>query len=195
MKKGSKRKLDIQCTTKKLIIEKGYASVTMSDISDSLGLSAGGLYYHYHSVEEIFFDIVENETSDVWNIFSQVNGIDSLIDAFRAYCKAETNDMMNFENTLNSMFYQYYFSFPADIRKDKMQKDYTKTVNTIGNILKKVYKSSEHINLLSNHIYVMLHGLNVIAMTGQINEVLIKNEFCGTEKLMKKLYFESEIKQ
>lgn len=191
MKKGSKRKIDIQHTTKNLIVEKGYPTVTMSDISDSLGLSVGGLYYHYSSVEEIFLDIVENETNDVWSLFSQVTGIDNLLEAFRVYRLVETNDMMNFENTLNSMFYQYYFSFSADTRRDKMQKSYAITLNKIADMLKKVYKSPVHINLLSNHIYVMLQGLNVIAMAGQINEVLIENEFCETEKLMIKLY-ESE---
>lgn len=192
MEKGSKRKLDIQRTTKKLITEKGYSAVTMSDVSESLGLSAGGLYYHYHSIEEIFLDIVENETNDVWNIFSQVNGIDDLADAFQAYRKVETKDMLNFENTLNSIFYQYYFSFPADIRKEKMQKAYIETISSISAILRKVYKSSEHVTLLSNHIYVMLNGLNVLATTGQINEILIKNEFDETEKLMRKLYAEGE---
>jgi len=192
MKKGSKRKLDIQRATKALIIEKGYSAVTMADISEALKLSVGGLYYHYHSVEEIFLDIVENETGDVWEIFSEVKDIESLVEAFRLYHQLEKGDMMNFENTLNSIFYPYFFSFPADVRKEKMKEAYLNTINAINTILIKVYKNTVHVKLLSHRIYIMLHGLNILATTGQIDELIIENEFFEVEKLMWQLYHESE---
>ena len=192
MKKGSKRKLDIQRATKALIIEKGYSAVTMADISEALKLSVGGLYYHYHSVEEIFLDIVENETGDVWGIFSKVKDIESLVEAFRLYHQLEKGDMMNFENTLNCIFYPYFFSFPADVRKEKMKEAYLKTINAINTILIKVYKNTGHVKLLSHRIYIMLHGLNILATTGQIDELIIENEFLEVEKLMWQLYHESE---
>jgi len=192
MKKGSKRKLDIQRATKALIIEKGYSAVTMADISEALKLSVGGLYYHYHSVEEIFLDIVENETGDVWGIFSEVKDIESLVEAFRLYHQLEKGDMMNFENTLNCIFYPYFFSFPADVRKEKMKEAYLNTINAIKTILIKVYKNTGHVKLLSHRIYIMLHGLNILATTGQIDELIIENEFLEVEKLMWQLYHESE---
>ena len=192
MKKGSKRKLDIQRATKALIIEKGYSAVTMADISEALKLSVGGLYYHYHSVEEIFLDIVENETGDVWGIFSKVKDIESLVEAFRLYHQLEKGDMMNFENTLNCIFYPYFFSFPADVRKEKMKEAYLNTINAINIILIKVYKNTGHVKLLSHRIYIMLHGLNILATTGQIDELVIENEFLEVEKLMWQLYHESE---
>ena len=192
MKKGSKRKLDIQRATKALIIEKGYSAVTMADISEALKLSVGGLYYHYHSVEEIFLDIVENETGDVWGIFSGVKDIESLVEAFRLYHQLEKGDMMNFENTLNCIFYPYFFSFPADVRKEKMKEAYLNTINAINIILIKVYKNTGHVKLLSHRIYIMLHGLNILATTGQIDELIIENEFLEVEKLMWQLYHESE---
>jgi len=192
MKKGSKRKLDIQRATKALIIEKGYSAVTMADISEALKLSVGGLYYHYHSVEEIFLDIVENETGDVWGIFSEVKDIESLVEAFRLYYQLEKGDMINFENTLNCIFYPYFFSFPADVRKEKMKEAYLNTINAINTILIKVYKNKGHVKLLSHRIYIMLHGLNILATTGQIDELIIENEFFEVEKLMWQLYHESE---
>ncbi|MDU7337834.1 MAG: TetR/AcrR family transcriptional regulator [Clostridium sp.] len=192
MKKGNKRKLDIQRATKVIIIEKGYSAVTMADISEALKLSVGGLYYHYHSVEEIFLDIVENETRDVWGIFSEVKDIKSLVEAFRSYHQLEKNDMMNFENTLNCIFYPYFFSFPAEVRKEKMKEAYLNTTSAINTILKKVYKNTNHVMQLSNRIYIMLHGLNILASSGQIDELIIDNEFLEVEKLMWQLYHESE---
>ncbi len=192
MKKGSKRKMEIQKVSKELIIEKGYSAVTMSDIGQRLNLSVGGLYYHYRSVEEIFLDIAANETNDVWNIFEKVHNIESLVNAFRKYFKVEKTDLLNVENTLNSISYQYYFSFPAEIRKSKMQAAYTETIGNMTFILAKVFKNPQTIEQLCNHIYVMLHGLNVLALTGQITEDIIDYEFEKTEILMRWLYSESE---
>jgi AcrR family transcriptional regulator len=195
VKKGSKRKLEIQRATKALIIEKGYSAVTMADIGAALKLSVGGLYYHYHSVEEIFLGIVENETGNVWGIFSEVNDIESLVEAFHAYQRVEKYDMMNFENTLNCIIYPYFFSFPADVRKEKIKETYFNTINALNTILKKVYKNSGHVKLLSHRIYIMLHGLNILATTGQLDELIIENEFLEVEKLMLQLYHESEGRQ
>lgn len=192
MKKGSKRKLEIQRATKVLIFEKGYSAVTMADICAVLKLSVGGLYYHYHSIEEIFLDIVENEVSDIWEIFSEVNNIESLLEAFRTYQKFEKDDMMNFETRLNCIIYPYFFSFPADVRKEKMKEAYLSTVNALNTVLKKVYKNSGHVKLLSRRVYVMLHGLNILAATGQLDEFTIENEFLEVEKLMLQLFHESE---
>ncbi len=192
MKKGNKRKIEIQKVSKELIIEKGYSAVTMSDIGQRLNLSVGGLYYHYRSVEEIFWDIAANETHNVWSIFEEVNDIESLINAFRKYFEAEKADLLNVENTLNSISYQYYFSFPAEIRRSKMQTAYTETIGNMTLILAKVYGSPQIIEQLSNHTYVMLHGLNVLALTGQITADIIDYEFKKTEILMQWLYSESE---
>jgi hypothetical protein len=41
----------------------------------------------------------------------------------------------------------------------------------------------------------MLHGLNILATTGQIDELIIENEFMEVEKFMWRLYHESEGRQ
>ncbi|NNJ29547.1 hypothetical protein [Lacrimispora defluvii] len=62
-------------------------------------------------------------------------------------------------------------------------------------ILKKVYKNKGHVKLLCHRIYIMLHDLNILATTGQIDELIIENEFMEVEKLMWRLYHESEGRQ
>ena len=61
-----------------LFSEKGYANVTMKDIGEYVGLSVGGLYHHYHDVDEIFNDLIASETGDVWDGFSDVKSFSSL---------------------------------------------------------------------------------------------------------------------
>ena len=78
MEKGNKKKRELQNALKMLAIEKGYANVTMKDIGEYVGLSVGGLYHHYHDVEEIFGGLLESETGDVWDGFSNVKRKESL---------------------------------------------------------------------------------------------------------------------
>lgn len=52
--KGDQTKGQILEAAKVLFIQKGYAAVSMSDLCAATGLSRGGLYRHYASVEEVF---------------------------------------------------------------------------------------------------------------------------------------------
>jgi len=192
MKKGNRRKTDIQQAVKKLILEKGYPSVTMSDVSQRLNMSVGGLYYHYHSVEEIFYDIVAAETGEIWDLFDEANNLNDLITAFNKYFKIEKADLLNVDHTLNSILYQYYFSFPAAERRIKIQASYKETKNNMTEIFKKIYSDPQTVNQLCDHIYVMLHGLNVLAMSGEISGITIDREFKEAQNLMYRLYKESE---
>lgn len=72
MDKGKNTRLEIQEHTKKLIYEKGYSAVTMTDISKRMGISVGGLYYHYHSVETVVLDIFSNATGEVWDLVEEM---------------------------------------------------------------------------------------------------------------------------
>ena len=188
MKKGSKRKADIQQATKELIIEKGYSAVTMTDVGEQLSLSVGGLYYHYHSVEEIFLDLAANEQKDVWKLFEGVNDIESLIAAVEKYFELEKLDMLNFDKTLNGILMQYYMSFPMEKRRAAMQKDYLEVHDKMAGILAAVYKDPQVIGQICTRIYVMLHGLSFLAMTGKLTEAMIDHEFAGTLALLKELY-------
>jgi len=192
MKKGSRRKTDIQQATKNLIREKGYPSVTMSDVSQRLNLSVGGLYYHYHSVEEIFFDIVAAETGEIWDLFDEVSNWDDLTAALNKYFEIEKADLLNVDHTLNSILYQYYFSFPAAERRTKIRTSYQETINNMSEIFKKIYSNPQTVNQLCDHIYVMLHGLNVLAMSGEISSITIDREFKEAQDLMYRLYIESK---
>ena len=66
MGKSETTRQEIMKVTKELILRKGYAQVNMNDVTQASGMSAGGLYYHYHTVEEIATDILQKETDYVW---------------------------------------------------------------------------------------------------------------------------------
>lgn len=178
----------IQESTKNLILKNGYTSVTMQGISKSLNLSVGGLYYHYHSVEEILFDIVESETQNVWSAFGQVRNFETLMKAIDAYFLSEEKDLTNVNNTLNSIIYQYYFSLPQKSRIKSMNESYENTAKNVKTVLRKVFCSEDIVDKITNHIFITLHGLNFLALSDGLSKKTINYEFRGMKDFIKKLY-------
>lgn len=193
MKKGNKRKSAIRAAAKALILEKGYTAVTMTDVGERLKLSVGGLYYHYRSVEEILIDIIGDETKNVWELFADAIDIDGLLRCMDEYFALEKRDMLDFNNSLNCILFQYYFGFPAAEREKKMKAAYRETINKISGILRQVYKSSSEIFLLANHIYATVHGLNVLAMSGEITDEIIDFEFSEIKRILIEFYEEQKL--
>lgn len=65
--KGERTKGEILSTAKNLFAEKGFASITMSDLCEATGLSRGGLYRHFSSTEEVFIALLETDKDD-WQV-------------------------------------------------------------------------------------------------------------------------------
>ncbi|KXL52220.1 HTH-type transcriptional regulator AcrR [Anaerotignum neopropionicum] len=54
------RKKQIKEVALKLFIEKGLVKTTMDDIIEKMGISKGGVYYHYKNKEEIFSELIKD---------------------------------------------------------------------------------------------------------------------------------------
>ena len=54
------RKKQIKEVALQLFIEKGLVRTTMDDIIEKMGISKGGLYYHYKNKEEIFSELIKD---------------------------------------------------------------------------------------------------------------------------------------
>lgn len=62
--KGDSTRQEILETARRLFAEKGYKDVTMSLLCQETGLSRGGLYRHFESVEQIFLAVMEGFARD-----------------------------------------------------------------------------------------------------------------------------------
>lgn len=177
MEKGNRKKRELQNALKMLAIEKGYANVTMKDIGKYVGLSVGGLYHHYHDVEEIFEDLLASETSDVWESFSDVKNFDELMDALDVYFNAEKKEMLGQVPSVNTLMYEYYFSKPDTERVAIMKRAHNEVVSEMAKILDKVYEDKNLSIRMSEHICVVLQGLNHLSFSGGISRKIIEDEF------------------
>lgn len=188
MEKGNRKKEELQNALKMLAIEKGYANVTMKDIGKYVGLSVGGLYHHYHDVEEIFWDLLSREANNVWESFSDVKNFDELMDALDVYFNAEKKEMLGQVPSVNTLMYEYYFSKPDTERVAIMKRAHNEVVSEMAKILDKVYEDNKLSIRISEHICVVLQGLNHLSFSGCISRKIIENEFNMLKEYMKSNY-------
>jgi Transcriptional regulator len=177
MEKGNKKKRELQNALKMLAIEKGYANVTMKDIGEYVGLSVGGLYHHYHDVEEIFNDLIASETGDVWDCFSDVKSFDELMNALDAYFEEEKKELLGQVPSVNALMYEYYFSKPETERTAIMKHAHDTAISEMTKILANKYADKKLCKEIAEHICIVLQGLTNLSFSGCINKKIIEEEF------------------
>jgi AcrR family transcriptional regulator len=177
MNKGNKKKRELQNALKMLAIEKGYANVTMKDIGEYVGLSVGGLYHHYHDVEEVFSDLIVSETGNVWDGFSDVKSFDELMIALDAYFEAEKKELLGQVPSVNALMYEYYFSKPEAERTAIMKHAHDTAVSEMTKILVNTYADKKLCKRISEHICIVLQGLTNLSFSGCISKKIIEEEF------------------
>lgn len=177
MEKGNKKRRELQNALKILAIEKGYANVTMKDIGEYVGLSVGGLYHHYHDVEEIFNDLIASETGDVWDGFSDVESFDELMNALDAYFEAEKKELLGQVPSVNTLMYEYYFSKPETERIIIMKLAHDTVISEMTKILVNTYADKKLCKRIAEHICIVLQGLTNLSFSGCISKKIIEEEF------------------
>ncbi len=68
-----------------LFAQKGYASITMRQIAEDLGVSTGTLYHYFSSKEALFLQLVEEQTQqDILNFLAVASNIETLAERIEA---------------------------------------------------------------------------------------------------------------
>ncbi len=87
-----KRESEVFETAVKIFNERGYASTSIQDIADALGILKGSVYYYIDSKEDLLFEIIDAVHEDVRRIFSEALSRDDLrpLDRLAEYIRNQT---------------------------------------------------------------------------------------------------------
>lgn len=85
-----------------LFAEKGYATITMRQIAQGLGVSTGTLYHYFPSKEALFEQLMEEQAEqDISQVTVQLQNVDTLADRVRiAFEYLEQNQEYHFKQSL-----------------------------------------------------------------------------------------------
>ncbi len=128
----NKTKRKIFETSMKLFAEKGYDATSIEEITSTVGVAKGTLYYHFSSKEEIFNFLVEEGVKLLKNsIEIKTQKLDKAIDKLRAVILIEIKVMIKYEDFMTILLSQIWGNEPRNNICKKYVFEYIKIVEKI----------------------------------------------------------------
>ncbi len=128
----NKTKRKIFETSMKLFAQKGYDATSIEEITATVGVAKGTLYYHFSSKEEIFNFLVEEGMKLLKNsIDIKISKLDNTIDKLRAIILIQIKIITKYEDFMTIVLSQIWGHEQRNIMcKDKVIQ-YIKTIEDI----------------------------------------------------------------
>lgn len=178
-----KAKYDLILEKARLVFcRKGYSNVTMKDIIDECGISRGGIYLYFNSIDEIFKQVVitreRNKTED---IRKQIQLNVNFLELLDAYLLTQKRRLLNMSDSLLRAMYEYNFTNTTaeDFELREAQVDGIR--NTISDILSlgvsQGYVNEAMLDIMKDHMMFIIEGLSVYALLGGLTEENVDTQF------------------
>ena len=161
---------------------KGFLNVTMQDIIDECGISRGGIYLYFSSVDEIFQEVIRQRNKEKFSIISKAvhdnEPFDKVLDNYMVLQKER---LLNIEESFYRAYCEYVFSKPKGTLKAfrDAQLNYLRKSVTSILMLGVNQKVIQNINIarLADHFIVVIDGLSVLALGGALTEDTVEGQF------------------
>ena len=180
----NKTKRKIFETSMKLFAEKGYDATSIEDITATVGVAKGTLYYHFSSKEEIFNFLVEEGIKLLQNsIDIKTAKLESYIDKIKAIILIEIKIVVKYEDLITILLSQFW---GKEARNQKCQKHIYEYINKIEEIVKEGIESGEikqgDSKAMASEIYGLICSTLIYKLrnNGEIDVLNLYKEFEST---------------
>lgn len=179
--KAAQKRNYILETARKVFIEKGYKSVTMKDIVDACEISRGGLYLYFASTSEIFTEVLQMETEETDDVFSNTIGEHSAPSEILAlFLKEQKKELLRRRNNLTRAIYEYFFEYKMPKKDNLLKNQFDTAVIIIERLIEAGVEEGEFYcedpwGAARNIMYV-LDGLKIASQTRGISEDTVDQE-------------------
>ncbi len=130
----NKTKRKIFETSMKLFAEKGYDATSIEEITATVGVAKGTLYYHFSSKEEIFNFLIEEGMKLLQNsIDIKTAKYENYIDKIKAVVLIQIKIVMKYEDLITILLSQFWGN---EVRNQKCKKHVYDYINKIEEIVK-----------------------------------------------------------
>ena len=182
----NKTKRKIFETSMKLFADKGYDATSIEEITATVGVAKGTLYYHFSSKEEIFNFLVDEGVKLLKNSISiKTAKMNNSIDKIRAIVLIQIKILFKYENFMTIILSQIW----GNDERSKLCKKYVfEYIQMIEEIIKEGIKKKEIVNkdtdiiasgifgfTCSSFIYKMRHEeVDVQKLFDEIDNLFLK---------------------
>ena len=137
----NKTKRKIFETSMKLFAEKGYEATSIEEITATVGVAKGTLYYHFSSKEEIFNFLIEEGMKLLQNsIDIKTSKLSNYIDKLKAVVLIQIKIVARYEDLITILLSQFY---GKEARNQKCQNHVYEYISKIEQIVKEGIDKNE----------------------------------------------------
>ena len=180
----NKTKRKIFETSMKLFAEKGYDATSIEEITATVGVAKGTLYYHFSSKEEIFNFLVEEGIKLLQNsIDIKTAKLNNYIDKLKAIVLIQIKIVAKYEDIITILLSQF---LGKEARNQKCKNhvfDYIKTIeNTVREGIEKGQIKEGNPEAIASEIYGLICSALVYKAknNGEIEIMKLYREFEST---------------
>lgn len=180
----NKTKRKIFEASMKLFAEKGYDATSIEEITATVGVAKGTLYYHFSSKEEIFNFLVEEGIKLLQNsIDIKTSKLPNYIDKLKAIILIQIKIVVKYEDIITILLTQF---LGKKARNQKCQKLVYEYINKIEEIVKEGIKKGQikqgNSQAIASEIYGLICSSLVYKLrnNGQIEIMKLHKEFENT---------------
>ena len=180
----NKTKRKIFETSMKLFAEKGYDATSIEEITATVGVAKGTLYYHFSSKEEIFNFLVEEGIKLLQNsVDIKTAKFSNYIDKIKAIVLIQIKIVIRYENLITILLAQFWGN---EERNQKCKKHIFKYIKKIEEIVEEGIEAGqikkENPQLIASEIYGLICSSLVykIRNNGNIDTMTLYKEFENT---------------
>lgn len=178
--RNDKREMIIE-KAREVFCHKGYLSVTMKDIVDACGISRGGLYLFFSSVEELFQAVITTRNMRRFQtVRKQVEMNAEFFGLFDMYFNMQKDRILHMENSILRATYEYYFvhQSPSDIEfRNSQIVCIKKTILDILNLgVRQESITNDNIDEIAETYMFLIEGMSVFGMLYNISEAYIDTQ-------------------
>lgn len=149
--------------------------MTMQDIVDECGISRGGIYLYFSSVDEIFLELMKQRNKQ------PIPMGESFADVLENYLYRQKKRLLSFENSLFRAYCEYIFSKPKAAVESFRDIQFGQLRKTVISILSlgaaQGIIREEDLLAVADHMIVTIDGLSVLALAEALSEEMIDQQF------------------
>lgn len=168
----------------KLFAEKGYDATSIEEITATVGVAKGTLYYHFSSKEEIFNFLIEEGMKLLQNsIEIKTSKLPNYIDKLKAIVLIQIKIVMKYEDLITILLSQFY---GKEARNQKCQKHVYEYISKIEEIVKEGIENKQikqgNPKIIASEIYGIIASTlgYKIRNKGEIDTMSLYREFEST---------------
>jgi len=177
-------------SAKTVFCRKGFLAVTMQDIIDECGISRGGVYIYFSSVDEVFLEVLKQRNKERFSSLSKaVHDHEPFETVLQNYMQKQKSRLINFENSIFRAYCEYIFSKPkaaVHAFRDTQLSQLRSSVEAILNLgVRQGVLKNENISQLAIHFIATIDGLSILALGAALTEEIINEQFTMFENIIK----------